>query len=63
MPKSKKTSVNGEKSTEIKKKTSRTLGKTSTEIVKRHFSDENDKITEDDFKNLEIDLSLPEDKE
>ena len=59
----KKPFVKGEKNTEINKKTDRSSGnKTSKEIVKRHFSDENDKITEDDFKNLKIDLSLPEDK-
>ena len=36
-------------------------GKTSAEIVKRHLSDKDDKITEDDLKNLHIDLSLPHD--
>jgi hypothetical protein len=35
--------------------------KTAKEIVKRHLSDENDKITHDDFENLRIDLSLPHD--
>jgi hypothetical protein len=37
-------------------------GKTSAEIVKRHLSDKDDKITEDDLKNLHIDLSLPGDE-
>ncbi|HET6767247.1 MAG TPA: hypothetical protein VFH08_07610 [Chitinophagaceae bacterium] len=37
-------------------------GKTAKEIVKRHLSDKNDKITEDDLKHLKIDLSIPEDK-
>ena len=37
-------------------------GKTAKEIVKRHLSDKNDKITEDDLKHLRIDLSLPKDK-
>ncbi len=37
-------------------------GKTSREIVKRHLSNKEDKITEEDFKNLKIDLSLPKDK-
>lgn len=37
-------------------------GKTSKEIVKRHLSDKNDKITEDDLKHLRIDLSLPKDR-
>lgn len=36
-------------------------GKTAKEIVKRHLSDKNDKITEDDLKHLRIDLSIPED--
>jgi hypothetical protein len=36
--------------------------KTAREIVNRHLSDENDIITEDDFRNLKIDLSLPKDK-
>ena len=36
--------------------------KTTKEIVKRHLSDENDKITEDDLKHLRIDLSIPKDK-
>ena len=37
-------------------------GKTSAEIVKRHLSNEDDKITEDDLKNLHIDLSVPGDE-
>lgn len=36
--------------------------KTAQEIVKRHLSNKHDKITDDDFKNLEIDLSIPHDK-
>ncbi|MNC89484.1 hypothetical protein D3C83_54260 [compost metagenome] len=36
--------------------------KTAKEIVKRHLSDEDDKITNEDFENLKIDLSLPKDK-
>ncbi|HET9744874.1 MAG TPA: hypothetical protein VFP97_04115 [Chitinophagaceae bacterium] len=36
--------------------------KTAKEIVKRHLSNKHDKITDDDFKNLEIDLSIPRDK-
>lgn len=36
--------------------------KTSREIVKRHLSNKYDKITDDDFKNLKIDLSIPKDK-
>jgi len=37
-------------------------GKTAKEIVKRHLSDKNDKITEEDMKNVRIDLSIPRDK-
>ena len=36
--------------------------KTAKEIVKRHLSDRHDKITDDDLRNLKIDLSIPEDK-
>lgn len=36
--------------------------KTAKEIVKRHLSNKHDKITDDDFKNLKIDLSVPKDK-
>ena len=37
-------------------------GKTSKEIVKRHLKNKNDKISEDDLKNLKIDTSIPKDK-
>ena len=37
-------------------------GKTAKEIVKRHLSDKNDKITEDDMRHVKIDLSIPKDK-
>lgn len=37
-------------------------GKTASEIVKRHRSNKNDKITEDDMKNVRIDLSIPTDR-
>jgi len=37
-------------------------GNTSKEIVKRHLSDKDDKITEDDLKHLRIDLSIPKDR-
>ena len=37
-------------------------GKTTREIVKRHLSDKDDKITEDDLKHVKIDLSIPKDK-
>lgn len=36
--------------------------KTAKEIVKRHLSNQHDKITDDDFKNLKIDLSIPKDR-
>ena len=37
-------------------------GKTSSEIVKRHLSNKDDKITEDDLRNVRIDTSIPKDK-
>lgn len=37
-------------------------GKTASEIVKRHRSNKNDKITEDDMKTVRIDLSVPRDR-
>jgi hypothetical protein len=37
-------------------------GKTAKEIVKRHLSNKDDKITEEDFKHLRIDLSVPKDR-
>jgi hypothetical protein len=53
----------GEKNTDIKNiPKQRSHGKTAKEIVKRHLSDKEDKITTEDFENLKIDLSLPKDK-
>lgn len=53
----------GEKNTENKSKAKqRKNGKTANEIVKRHLSDKADKITNEDFENLKIDMSLPKDK-
>ena len=50
----------GEKNTENMNHPKRkTHGKTANEIVKRHLSDKDDKITNEDFENLKIDLSLP----
>lgn len=37
----------------------RSKNKTTSEIVKRHLSDKNDKISEEDFHDLHIDTSLP----
>ena len=37
-------------------------GHTADEIVKRHLSNKDDKISEDDLKHLRIDLSIPKDK-
>lgn len=36
--------------------------KTARDIVKRHLSNRDDKITDQDFKDLAIDLSIPKDK-
>ena len=53
----------GEKNTENKNKLKqKTNGKTANEIVKRHLSDKDDKITNEDLENLKIDLTLPKDK-
>jgi hypothetical protein len=53
----------GEKNTENSKiPKQKANSKTAKEIVKRHLSDKDDKITNEDFKNLRIDLSLPKDK-
>ena len=57
---SKKSSVKGEKNAENTNRSKRKKhGKTAKEIVKRHLSDKNDKITKEDFETLKIDLSLP----
>jgi len=37
-------------------------GNTTKEIVKRHLSDKEDKITDDDLRHLKIDLSIPKDR-
>jgi hypothetical protein len=41
---------------------SRTVGKTSKQLMDKHLSDEKDVISEEDFKNLELDLELPADE-
>ena len=52
--------VKGEKNTENNKRSKRNNhGKTAKEIVKRHLSNKDDKITKEDFETLKIDLSLP----
>jgi len=45
----------------VKRKTSKKGSKTTAEIIKRHLSDENDKITEEDLKDVKIITSLPHD--
>jgi hypothetical protein len=63
MATSKNSSGKGEKNTENNNISKRSKqGKTAKEIVKRHLSDENDKITKEDFETLKIDLSLPKDR-
>ena len=53
-------SVKGEKNTENKNRSKPNKhGKTAKEIVKRHLSNKNDKITKEDLETLKIDLSLP----
>jgi hypothetical protein len=61
-------SVNRSPSTGEKKQTrnsnikSTSKGKTAKEIVKRHLSNKDDKITDDDLRHLKIDLSVPKDR-
>ena len=62
-------SVNRSPSTGEKKQTknnnnarSTSKGKTAKEIVKRHLSNKEDKITDDDLRHLKIDLSVPKDR-
>jgi len=63
MAKSRNSPIKGEKNTENTNRSKRNKqGKTAKEIVKRHLSDENDKITREDFETLRIDLSLPKGK-
>lgn len=58
----KPTLIGGRKIGRNNQQKSASKGKTAKEIVKRHLSDKNDKITEDDLKHLRIDLSIPKDK-
>jgi len=63
MAKPRKPFSKGEKNTENKNSPKQKKhDKTANEIVRRHLSDKDDKITNDDFENLRIDLSLPKDK-
>ena len=63
MAKAKKSTVKGEKNAESSNNPKRKANsKTANEIVKRHISDKDDKITKEDFENLYIDLSLPKDR-
>ena len=63
MTKQTKSFSKGEKNTEnSNKRRQKKNGKTAKEIVKRHLSDKDDKITKEDLENLKIDLSLPKDK-
>jgi hypothetical protein len=54
--------INERKKAKDNKQNVTSKGKTAKEIVKRHLSDKDDKITEDDLKHLKIDLSIPKDK-
>ena len=58
-----KSSLPGEKKQPKKSNVKPTAkGKTAKEIVKRHLSNKDDKITEDDMKHVRIDLSIPKDR-
>ena len=54
--------ISGRKKEKDDKQKTTSKGKNAKEIVKRHLSNKNDKITEDDLKHLRIDLSIPKDK-
>jgi hypothetical protein len=54
MPDNKKTSKPGEKNSRSKE----SRGKTTEELRRRHLSDKNDKITDDDIRNIRIDTSV-----
>jgi hypothetical protein len=41
---------------------SRKVGKTAKQIMSKHIKDKDDLITEEDFKNLNIELELPKDE-
>lgn len=60
-PVNKSSLVDQKKREKNKRQKSTPKGRTTQEIVKRHLSDKNDKITEDDLKHLKIDLSVPKD--
>jgi hypothetical protein len=63
MATSRKPSVKGEKNAGNTNRSRRKdQGRTTKEIVKRHLSNKNDKITKDDLETLKIDLSLPKGK-
>jgi hypothetical protein len=40
---------------------SHTIGKTANQLMHKHLNDEKDVISEEDFKNLKLDLELPAD--
>ncbi len=50
------------KSVEKTPQKSQTVGKTTQQIMTKHIQDENDVISDEDFKNLKLDLELPTDK-
>ncbi len=58
MSESNKTSSNSETNSKTVEKIphKKGKGKTAKELMKKHISDKNDVISEEDFKNLEVDL-------
>ena len=60
---SKSTPVTGKtkKSVDNIPQDSRKEGKTSRDLMNRHISNENDVITDEEFKNMEIDTSIQAD--
>jgi len=61
---SEKQSVPDEKKTIVDNnlQKTKTKGKTSQEMMHKHIHDEQDVISDEDFKNLQLDLELPTDQ-
>ena len=55
-------SSNEKKAEEKNPQQSLITGKTTKQLMDKHLNDEKDVISEEDFKNLELDLELPADE-
>jgi hypothetical protein len=52
----------GEKAAEENPKAAKGTGKTTKQLMDQHLHDEKDIITDEDFKNLKLDMELPADE-